>query len=120
MSDLVSRNWDTELAGGTYEEIRSKCLFACIWSERPEGGYNSTDFEPFIALKKINNQGVDAYEGINLREGWQGEYPNGKLVVNVSSKCYKPLSFFESDSGRLSVFKDPDEVIPIFLNRWKQ
>ena len=47
-----------------YEQAKQKMLFACIWRERPQGGFNSFDFHPFVALRKVNNQGVIAYEGM--------------------------------------------------------
>lgn len=116
---LVSSNWDTELAGMTYEELKSVCLFACIWSERKEGGYNNYDFYPFIAIKKVNNQGIEAYEGITIREAWEGDFENKKRVVQVEGKCYMALSFFGNDETRLTIVSNPDEIIPIFLSRWK-
>jgi hypothetical protein len=98
-------------------ELKQKMLFAAIWKERKEGGYNSYDFEPFVALKKVNNQGVDAYEGYNLTE-WKCT-KDMKTKVRVGNFCYKPLTFFKhSGDDRIIISNDLDEICEIFLERW--
>lgn len=118
MSELISKNWDIELAKHSWEEIRKNCLFAVIWQERKQGGYNNTDFEPFVALKKVNNQGVDAYEGITLGTTMD-IIGDGKRIrrVQVSGRSYTPLSFLE-DAERMIVVKDPNDILQEYLNRW--
>jgi hypothetical protein len=120
MSGLVSKNWDKDLALHTWEEIRSKALFAVIWSERKQGGYNNYDFEPFVALKKVINQGVHAYEGIRLGTSID-DLGGGKRVrrVNVSGRSYTPISFLE-DAERMTVVKDPNDILQEYLNRWEK
>lgn len=118
MSDLISNNWDVELAKQSWEEIRKSCLFAVMWHERKQGGYNNTDFEPFVALKKVNNQGIEAYEGIKLGTTMD-DIGNGSKIrrVQISSRCYVPLRFLE-DTERMIVVKDPNDILQDYLNRW--
>lgn len=95
--------------------LQKEMLFACIWKEREEGGYNSVDFEPFVALKKVNNQGFLAYEGYNLKEKRISET---QMEVVVGDQCYKPLSSF-SNSGdeRIFVSNNLTEICDKFLER---
>jgi hypothetical protein len=122
MHPLVSNNWDFELAKISYEDMRAKCLFAVIWSEKEEGGYNQSDFHPFVALEKVINQGVEAYEGISLGTSMD-KIKKGKLPerrINVHGRTYYPAAALGHENKRLTVVKDPDELIEPFLNRWKQ
>lgn len=118
---LVSKNWDIGLAKISYEEMKANCLFAVIWQEKEEGGYNEGDFNPFVAIKKVINQGVEAYEGISLGTSMD-KIKKGKLPerrVNVHSRTYYPVSALGHENKRIVVVKDPDELIEPFLNRWK-
>ena len=122
-NNLIDDNWDVQLAGYPYEHIRDHCLFAVIWSERPQGGYNQSDFEPFIAMNKVENQGVQAYEGIHLGTTWN-EYLDGTKIIRIRKVCvaarsYIPMSFL-ADTVRMTVVKNPDEILQLFLDRWKQ
>jgi hypothetical protein len=96
--------------------LQKEMLFACIWKEREEGGYNSVDFEPFVAMEKVNNQGVDAYKGYSLKEKRTSET---EMTVVAGNEVYKPLSSF-SDSGdeRIFVSNDLTEICNKFLERW--
>lgn len=101
-------------------ELQDKMLFAAIWSELKEGGYNSTDFEPFVALEKVKNQGVDAYKGVLITSYKVLE--NGKAITKakVGNECYKPLSSFkESGDERIFISNDLNEICSKFLERWK-
>ena len=102
------------------QELQDKMLFAAIWSERRQGGFNSTDFEPFVALKKVNNQGVDAYEGVLLTEYKVLVNKKPTTKVKVGNKCYKPLSSFKkSGDDRLFISNDLAEICDKFLERWQ-
>lgn len=118
---LVSKNWDIDLAKISYEDMRSKCLFAVMWKEKEGGGYNMTDFHPFVAMEKIMNQGVEAYEGISLGTSMD-KIKKGKLPerrVNVSSRTYYPAKALGEHNDRMIIVKDPNELLEPFLNRWK-
>lgn|ERR1700733_7952717 len=120
---LVHDKWDSELAQMTYEEMRDNCLFAVIWSERPKGGYNQSDFYPFVAMKKVLNQGVEAYEGILLDAAFDEYEKDGVKYrvrkVGVHARAYMPLSFL-ADTDRITVFSNPDELLEPFLKRWQE
>lgn len=120
---LVHDNWDCDLAGCEYLHMRENCLFAVIWAERKEGGYNAYDFWPFVAMKKVINQGVEAYEGISLGVAWD-EYKNDDQIqrvrkVGVQSRTYTPVLAL-SDTDRMTVVSSPDDILETFLTRWKQ
>ena len=96
--------------------LQKELLFACIWKERKEGGYNSVDFEPFVAMEKVNNQGVEAYKGYSLKEKRISET---EIKVVVGNEVYKPLSSFSaSGDERIFVSNDLTEICDIFLQRW--
>lgn len=113
-----------------YEKLKTEMLFACIWKERPQGGYNSFDYRPFVALRKVVNQGVDAYEGKYI-DACKKKGTDERAIKNedgtflmqitvVESEVYKPLPFFEEDGkDRIIVSNDLDEIAQIYLNRWK-
>jgi len=103
----------------TISELQENMLFAAIWNERKHGGFNSTDFFPFVALKKIRNQGVDSYEGVLLTE--YKILVNNKSVtkVKVGNKYYKPLSSFKNSvDNRIFISNDLDEICSKFLERF--
>jgi hypothetical protein len=119
---LVHDKWDAELAGYEYYEMRDKCLFAILWSERPEGGYNMSDFYPFVAMKKVINQGIEAYEGISLCDAMDVyKDPDGKesrvRKVGVHGRTYLPVICMDQ-TDRMTVVSNPDEILQPFLNRW--
>jgi len=101
----------------TLQELQNTMLFAAIWSERKEGGYNSYDFEPFVALKKVNNQGVESYEGFTLTE--YKCLKEKKTKVKVGNMCRKPLTYFKySGDDRLFISNDLTEICNMFAERW--
>lgn len=118
---LVSKNWNIDLAKISYEDARANCLFAAIWGEKESGGYNSSDFHPFIALKKVVNEGIEAYEGISLGTSMdkikRGRLPERR--VNVHSRVYFPTSQIAPDADRITIVKDPNDIIDSFLKRWE-
>lgn len=114
-----------------YDKLKAEMLFACIWKERPQGGYNSFDYRPFIALRKVVNQGVDAYEGKYIdackkigTDNYAIKNEDGTFVMQITvveGECYKPLPFFEQDGkDRIIVSNDLDEIAQMYLVRWKE
>jgi hypothetical protein len=118
---LVHDHWDEDLAQMSYSFMRDNCLFAIIWGERPQGGYNASDWHPFVAMKKVFNQGVEAYEGISLGSTFdvykEGDDEKRVRKVGVHSRTYLPISCM-SDTDRMTVVANPDEILQPFLNRW--
>ncbi len=111
-----------------YKYLKQNMLFACIWTERLEGGFNSFDYRPFVALKEVNNQGVTAYEGKYIdyckkldANGWAIKNTDGsfkKQLVIADVDVYKPLSSFkESGHNRIFVSIDLDEICNLFLEK---
>lgn len=119
---LVSRHWDESLAKMSYREMRDGCLFAVIWSERKQGGYNSHDFFPFVAMKKIVNEGVEAYDGISLGMTYdvhgEGKDAVRYRKVQVHSRTYYPVKNLGLEHERMTVVANPDEILETFLKRW--
>jgi len=93
-------------------------LFACIFTERKEGGYNSYDFRPFVALKKVNNQGIVTYLGCYLKEDKIGEPNDWRWVVKIGNKVSKPISFMDTD--RIFVSNNLSEIIELYLDRFRK
>lgn len=114
-----------------YEQLKQKMLFACIWSEKPQGGFNSFDYRPFVALRKVVNQGIDAYEGkyidackkIGANERAMTN-EDGTFVMQITvdeGEVYKPLPFFKEDGEhRIFISNDLDEIAEMYLERWKK
>lgn len=113
-----------------YNQLKSNMLFACIWEERPQGGYNRFDYRPFIALKKVENQGVIAYEGhyidVCKKKGSDGyailnkDRTFQRQITIDESEVYKPLAFFNEDGDeRIIVSSDLDEICELYLKRFQ-
>lgn len=113
-----------------YNNLSDSMMFACIWDERPQGGYNSFDFNPFVAVKKVNNQGIEAYEGYYIdvvkKKGDNGfadlnDDNTFKWQVTISEELtYKPLSFFiEDGEDRITVSNSLNEICEMYLKRFE-
>ncbi len=114
-----------------YEILKHTMLFACIWTERPEGGYNSTDCRPFVAIDKGINKGVKFYEGhyIDARKKFdeggkalKDPEDNFQRQITIDSGLtYKPVTSFEaSGHDRIYVTNDLDEICRLYLARFNK
>lgn len=114
-----------------YDKLKAEMLFVCIWKERPQGGYNLFDCRPFVALRKVINQGADAYVGKYIgackkmgMDNYAIKNEDGTFVMQVTvdeGECYKPLPFFiEDGKDRIIVSNDLDEIAQMYLVRWQE
>lgn len=116
---LVSDNWDEDLAQMSYGEMRQLALFCIIWLPKKTGGYNSIDFYPFVAIKKLSNQGVIAYEGISLTTCMDKINDQKIRKVNVHGRTYFPAKILSVELDRIVIEASPDEILEPFVSRWK-
>ena len=112
-----------------YEQLKREMLFACDWEKQPSDEY-SMGFElPFIATRKVNNHGFDAYIGVYLtaskkmgEDGCAIKNTDGTFQrqITLGNEAYKPLVVFEAADDRIFVSNDLDEISERFLRRWQK
>lgn len=112
-----------------YEQLKREMLFACDWEKQSNGEY-SMGFElPFIAIRKVNNQGFDAYIGVYIdackkmgEDGYALKNSDGTFQrqITLGNEAYKPLVVFEQADDRMFVSNDLDEIVERFLERWQK
>ena len=112
-----------------YNQLKQEMLFACDWAKQENNEYGMSFELPFIAIRKINNQGSDAYIGVYLsacknmgKDGFALKNADGTFQrqITLGNEAYKPEVIFSHADDRIFVTSDLDEIAERYLERYKK